>query len=1688
MGTPQYMAPEQFEHPQAVDHRADIYSLGVVFYQMLTGELPVGRFAPPSKKVLIDVRLDEVVLRALEKEPERRYQQANDLKTHVETIVTTPPSANNAARRSCTPCMTDRNGVEESNDNEKNVDASAIAQEILACDYTLDIRSCLRRGWDLVKSDFWSLFGITALVLLILYGAAALQPVALVVGGPFLGGLCLFFLKRIRGEQPTVENAVSCFRIAFVPLFFQLVLTGCVVAALTMVGLFCLILPGIYFGVAWSFALAIAADKQFDFWPAMELSRKVISKHWWMVCGLLAIFVIFNLAGILAFRIGVLFTATITLAAMMYAYEDIFGSNRRIDSPARRSCTPCMTEPSGVEESNGSEQKGFEPSNIRRDASNLPVGENRVDEDNVRGEDVRCGASERPPSVVGSTHSGFRLVSLQGGKPIVDWRAVANAWAAAFGISVIGGGLIWLATGRVLSFGEILVACAFSAALVIVLGVCKTLNQVTDRRVVNYWLIAALSWGIASLVVFAAAMGADLLFSYRPSGYGIFAVYATIFMLLFSGFTYRSFRLLNVADAANPTQENRCVADAPYQTGEARGMVVILRAKQILRGPIVGLAITGILNIFIMLVLGPSLILMNSGQSFRLEDVILSSGVLILDILLGVLPIFAAVRMRQLEGWGLAIAASILSVASFALANPIGLICGVWAIIGLCRRDVRLGFQCQRQERLAGALKKTSSKDMGMGFAALVLCVLGIPLFVYLYPLSYRDYLPIFLSTVFVVGFCSIELLALVLGIQGNKSLFGKFAIIGSLFLLGHLFEIRFWHVEFYRIADILREHVRQTWSAPSQSLSALASTGIGSLWLPIALLVTTGAVFLAVLLAIAMILRASFQGASNGTSSSGPIVRRESATGSASVLASGNAQPFDPSLPSTGEASGTPVSEEPNVRHRVPDLRLPPDGNALRRIKGPAMGLLVVGILDLITPAVFFLWAMLYSAITKSSGPIGPIHYPLALFLFVSGSAIIFAAMKMMRMESYWRSVFAVILAMFLPPGNLIGIPIGIWALVVLSRGEVWKAFANPPKSILLRIFFTMLVVLLVCFTVCCVALVALYVGLDEPTYISEIPHEPCVSNPILATKDSSGSWIAKLPAGGEIELVAIGEHPSAGKPWWRPDGTVCSSLPFDNQNDTTDSFGDYDRAKVSAREMVFCKRGWLVGESYTVEFFPFSTDTGVRGRELVRRNGKTLKGYERLKFALPNMKTTNVRFRVALGEWQTIFSRKEEESGEKSYTQMCSKKTWNIPRPCMDPISADGCTIVSIAYFVSNAYQTRIVAVDEQGVEYPAENVERSMLPLEMTQLTATFPRLKTKNQEFRFQARPYQWVEFRNIALKPELHQSEAVEVLVAKETSSESTPPSPPAPLPQAGEGSSTTPPSSPSAPDVPAPAKKDMQAYLQETQRLVREKKYEEALKRFLWFDEHALENDPAMTGVRLSFALSYWKDLGKVYPPAQQAMVEMRDRKTRRLQEKQGDASLFSDVVALNQTLDEDAKTVQLFQEIEEQNGRLAGECWHYARDIVFAAKRYDIAKKYIPSPFDDYVQIKLRYDENVDLSKDPKLGGSRFGKWNEKNFVTQCLQLIALANANGDLPTSQKIRKLASEVVADSRWAESEASSNPDASGSTNKIPSESTPPSPPTPLPQAGEGSSPPPSTSNTPSNTDEGKVPEGKSDTER
>ena len=79
MGTPRYMAPEQMAGSRHVDQRADIYSLGVVLYEMLTGTVPLGHFEPPSKGSSLDPRLDGIVLQCLASDPDRRYQEVSEL-------------------------------------------------------------------------------------------------------------------------------------------------------------------------------------------------------------------------------------------------------------------------------------------------------------------------------------------------------------------------------------------------------------------------------------------------------------------------------------------------------------------------------------------------------------------------------------------------------------------------------------------------------------------------------------------------------------------------------------------------------------------------------------------------------------------------------------------------------------------------------------------------------------------------------------------------------------------------------------------------------------------------------------------------------------------------------------------------------------------------------------------------------------------------------------------------------------------------------------------------------------------------------------------------------------------------------------------------------------------------------------------------------------------------------------------------------------------------------------------------------------------------------------------------------------------------------------------------------------------------------------------------------------------------
>ncbi|MGD0539962.1 MAG: serine/threonine-protein kinase [Tepidisphaeraceae bacterium] len=207
IGTPHYMAPEQIERPTLVDHRADIFSLGVVFYEMLTGELPLGKFAPPSQRVQIDVRLDEVVLHALEKEPGRRYQQANQVKAEVETIAGSPasraaPSAANK-RETGTPLFPPSFGLTFTSRMALNM---ARTGWVLGCLAALGFIPDLK--WMFGFAGFFGLIGLAVLIEVIhrRMRAGWLAIVVAVLAGLGVGGYTLVNWMRMN-SNPRVAIA-----------------------------------------------------------------------------------------------------------------------------------------------------------------------------------------------------------------------------------------------------------------------------------------------------------------------------------------------------------------------------------------------------------------------------------------------------------------------------------------------------------------------------------------------------------------------------------------------------------------------------------------------------------------------------------------------------------------------------------------------------------------------------------------------------------------------------------------------------------------------------------------------------------------------------------------------------------------------------------------------------------------------------------------------------------------------------------------------------------------------------------------------------------------------------------------------------------------------------------------------------------------------------------------------------------------------------------------------------------------------------------------------------------------------------------------------------------------------------------------------------------------------------------------
>ena len=178
--------------------------------------------------------------------------------------------------------------------------------EVAAREPELKLGECLAAGWSFLGANAGFLIGAVLLTWLTNFAFVLISVFVPMIGplvllcftGVIMGGFYLACLRRMRGEAVAPTEVFGGFQTAFA----QLLLAGLVSALLTQVSACCFILPAIYLGVAWAFALPLVADKKMFFWAAMELSRKTVTRVWFEVFALLlvaflpmVIFGIFNL-------------------------------------------------------------------------------------------------------------------------------------------------------------------------------------------------------------------------------------------------------------------------------------------------------------------------------------------------------------------------------------------------------------------------------------------------------------------------------------------------------------------------------------------------------------------------------------------------------------------------------------------------------------------------------------------------------------------------------------------------------------------------------------------------------------------------------------------------------------------------------------------------------------------------------------------------------------------------------------------------------------------------------------------------------------------------------------------------------------------------------------------------------------------------------------------------------------------------------------------------------------------------------------------------------------------------------------------------------------------------------------------------------------------------------------------------
>ena len=237
-----------------------------------------------------------------------------------------------------------------------------------------------------------------------------------------------------------------------------------------------------------------------------------------------------------------------------------------------------------------------------------------------------------------------------------------------------------------------------------------------------------------------------------------------------------------------------------------------------------------------------------------------------------------------------------------------------------------------------------------------------------------------------------------------------------------------------------------------------------------------------------------------------------------------------------------------------------------------------------------------------------------------------------------------------------------------------------------------------------------------------------------------------------------------------------------------------------------------------------------------------------------------------------------------------------------------------------------------------------------------------------------------------------------------------------------------------SPAVAPGEKPDPNKVRDEANELRAKGEYQAALDRYLWYWNHALEYDPGLSAVRLSFLLSDWVELDRRYPKAKQALLDIQTRDTQLLLARGGDFDTFMELSSLNHYLQNEEATYDVFYKLRQRNPTLAWQCFFVAQPLLVKHGNYALCLEYLGDSETAFERIRQQHR----LLKQQEQRGEEAAvqpaspagplqtptppKTADQRFVDETCQLILILVKTDHKAEAKNILDQALDVVDDSR------------------------------------------------------------------